>query len=119
MEPNPFLGVLVHWIGGLAAASFYIPFRSVKGWSWETYWLVGGFFSWIVAPLLLAWLLVPGLGTVLQESPSRSITLAYFWGLMWGIGGLTFGLSMRYLGIALGYAIALGMCTAFGTLVLL
>ena len=117
MEANPLLGLVYHWAGGLAAASFYIPYKAVKKWSWETYWLVGGFFSWIIAPLVLAGLLVPDLrDSVLRESPARSIGLAYFWGTMWGIGGLTFGLSMRYLGIVLGYAIALGLCTAFGTL---
>jgi L-rhamnose-proton symport protein (RhaT). len=114
---NPFLGVFYHWLGGLAAASFYIPYRGVKRWSWETYWLVGGFFSWILAPLLLAWLLVPDLWGPLAQTQPRTLLLAYFFGAMWGIGGLTFGLSMRYLGIALGYAIALGMCALFGTLV--
>jgi L-rhamnose-H+ transport protein len=117
MVPNPFMGLVYHWIGGLAAASFYIPYKGVKRWAWETYWLVGGFFSWILAPLVLAALLVPDFVSILREAPAGSIAWAYFWGLMWGIGGLTFGLSMRYLGIALGYAIALGLCTAFGTLI--
>jgi L-rhamnose-H+ transport protein len=114
---NPFLGVFFHWLGGLASASFYIPYRGVKKWSWETYWLVGGFFSWIIAPMLLAWLLVPDLCTVIRSAPMRSLCLAYVFGAMWGLGGLTFGLTMRYLGIALGMAIALGYCAAVGTLV--
>jgi L-rhamnose-H+ transport protein len=116
VAPNPCLGLLYHWTGGLAAASFYIPYKAVHRWSWETYWLVGGFFSWIIAPLALAGLLVPDLLDILRQAPAKSVALSYFWGLMWGVGGLTFGLSMRYLGIALGYAIALGLCTAFGTL---
>lgn len=116
MSADPLLGLIYHWTGGLAAASFYIPFKKVKGWAWETYWLVGGAFSWIVAPLVLACILVPGFVEVLRSAPRSAVGWAYFWGLMWGIGGLTFGLSMRYLGIALGYAIALGLCTAFGTL---
>lgn len=113
---NPFLGVIFHWLGGAAAASFYIPFRRVKNWSWETYWLVGGAFSWILAPWTLALLLVPEVWGALSAAPVKSLLWAYFWGAMWGIGGLTFGLSVRYLGIALGYAIALGFCAAFGTL---
>lgn len=113
---NPFLGVIFHWLGGAAAASFYIPFRRVKNWSWETYWLVGGGFSWILAPWTLALLLVPEVWSALTAAPAKSLCWAYFWGVMWGIGGLTFGLSVRYLGIALGYAIALGFCAAFGTL---
>lgn len=117
MTPNPFVGVVYHWIGGLAAASFYIPYRGVKRWAWETYWLVGGTISWIIAPLLLAWLLVPNLFSVLGHADARTLLLACGFGALWGVGGLTFGLSMRYLGIALGYAIALGLCAAFGTLV--
>ncbi|MDX2018808.1 MAG: L-rhamnose/proton symporter RhaT [Deltaproteobacteria bacterium] len=117
MQGNPFIGVIFHWLGGLASASFYIPYRGVKRWSWETYWLVGGIFSWIVAPWLLATLLVPGFLDVLRAAPSQSIFWAYFFGAMWGIGGLTFGLTMRYLGIALGMAVALGFCAAFGTLI--
>jgi L-rhamnose-H+ transport protein len=116
MNPNPFLGVLLHAIGGFASASFYIPFRRVRHWAWETYWLVGGFFSWIIAPWVLAFLLVPDLLTVLGETPPKSLFWSYFFGAMWGLGGLTFGLTMRYLGIALGMAMALGYCAAFGTL---
>ena len=116
MNANPFLGDFFHWLGGLASASFYIPYRGVKKWSWETYWLVGGCFSWIIAPMLLASLLVPGLWDLLRQTPASSLMWAYIFGAMWGLGGLTFGLTMRYLGIALGMAVALGYCAAFGTL---
>ena len=114
---NPLLGVFYHWLGGLASASFYIPYRGVRKWSWETYWLVGGFFSWILAPLTLASLLVPEPWALFGATPGRTLFWTYFFGAMWGIGGLTFGLTMRYLGIALGMAVALGFCAAFGTLV--
>lgn len=114
--PNPFIGVIYHWIGGLASASFYIPYRGVKKWSWETYWLAGGVFSWIIAPWGLAAILVPELGSILSNAPAEALLWAYIFGAMWGLGGLTFGLTMRYLGIALGMAVALGYCAAFGTL---
>jgi L-rhamnose-H+ transport protein len=114
--PNPFIGVVYHWIGGLASASNFIPFRGIKRWSWEIYWIIQGFAAWIVAPMVLALLLVPNLFVILRAAPSSTIAYACFWGVMWGVGGLTFGLAIRYLGIALGYAIALGFCTAFGTL---
>ena len=114
---NPLIGVVYHWLGGLASASFYIPYRGVKKWSWETYWLVGGFFSWIIAPITLAYFLVPDLWATIGSAPGRALFWAYFFGAMWGVGGLTFGLTMRYLGIALGMAVALGFCAAFGTLV--
>jgi L-rhamnose-H+ transport protein len=117
MDANPFLGVLLHAIGGLAAASFYIPYKRVKGWSWEIYWLIGGFFSWIVAPWALALVILPQTPEILAAASSKSLLWTWIFGMIWGIGGLTFGLTMRYLGIALGYAIALGLCAAFGTLV--
>lgn len=113
---NLALGVIFHWLGGLASASFYIPYRGLKGWSWETYWIVGGVFSWIIAPSLLAGLLVPDLFGHIAAAPSSSLLWSYMFGILWGIGGLTFGLTMRYLGIALGMAVALGFCAAFGTL---
>jgi L-rhamnose-H+ transport protein len=114
--PNPILGVFLHWLGGLASGSFYVPYRRVKHWAWETYWLVGGFFSWIIAPWLLALLLTRDLFAVLRESPLSSLFWAYAFGLLWGLGGLTFGLTMRYLGMSLGMAVALGYTAAFGTL---
>ncbi|NLE36918.1 MAG: L-rhamnose/proton symporter RhaT [Pirellulaceae bacterium] len=116
---GPALGILLHMIGGLAAASFYIPYGRVKNWSWETYWLVGGVFSWIVAPWVLALIITPDLFGVLHEAWNTSraaFVWAYLFGAMWGVGGLTFGLTMRYLGISLGMAIALGYCAVVGTL---
>src|SRR5271156_4651128 len=112
----PLIGVVYNWVGGLASASNFIPFRGIKRWSWEIYWIIQGFAAWILAPMILALLLVPNLFTILGAAPTSSTTYACFWGVMWGVGGLTFGLAIRYLGIALGYAIALGFCTAFGTL---
>jgi L-rhamnose-H+ transport protein len=116
MTANPALGVLYHWLGGLASGSFYVPYRGVKRWSWETYWLVGGVFSWIAAPWLLAFFLTKDLGAVLAEAPGSAIFWAFFFGLLWGVGGLTFGLTMRYLGLSLGMAVVMGLCAAFGTL---
>lgn len=117
MNPNPVLGIVFHWIGGLAAASFYIPYRQVQRWSWETYWLVGGVFSWLIMPILMATLLVPNALDLLRAAPESTRFWAYMFGALWGIGGLTFGLTMRYLGIALGMAVALGYTAVFGTLV--
>src|SRR6266566_1202253 len=98
MNPNPLVGVLYHGLGGLASGSFYVPYRGVKGWAWETFWLAGGFFSWIIAPWFLAGLLTKDLFAVLHEAPAGSLFWACFFGLLWGVGGLTFGLTMRFLG---------------------
>lgn len=117
MNANPFLGVFLHAIGGLAAGSFYIPFKRVQKWAWESYWLVGGFFSWVITPWVVALLVCPDVLSILREAPTKSLLWAYLFGVLWGIGGLTFGLSMRYLGLSLGYAVALGFCAAFGTIV--
>ncbi|MFO7973224.1 MAG: L-rhamnose/proton symporter RhaT [Candidatus Hydrogenedentota bacterium] len=117
MQANPVLGILLHAIGGLAAASFYIPYKNVKGWAWESYWLVGGVFSWLVAPLVGAIIICPNLLETLTSAPPSSLFWTYIFGVLWGIGGLTFGLSMRYLGLSLGYALALGFCAAFGTII--
>jgi L-rhamnose-H+ transport protein len=116
MNPNPALGVFFHWLGDLASASFYVPYRGVKNWAWETYWLVGGSFSWIIVPWLLGLTMTRDLTQVLRETPSSAIFWAYFFGVLWGLGGLTFGLTMRYLGMSLGMAVALGYTAAFGTL---
>jgi L-rhamnose-H+ transport protein len=120
LGPNPFLGVIFHWIGGFASATNFIPFRGIKRWSWEVYWIIQGFAAWIVAPSLFASIFVPHLWSILAEAyhndPS-AICYALLFGALWGVGGITFGLAIRYLGIALGYAIALGLCTVFGTLV--
>jgi len=117
MNPNPALGVLFHWLGGLASGSFYVPYKGVKHWAWETYWLAGGFFSWIIAPWILASLLTKDLFAVLGQAPASALFWAFFFGLLWGVGGLTFGLTMRYLGLSLGMAVVLGLCAAFGTLI--
>lgn len=116
MNPNPALGVLFHWLGGLASGSFYVPYKGVKHWAWETYWLAGGFFSWIIAPWILALFLTRDLFAVLGQAPGSALFWAFFFGLLWGVGGLTFGLTMRYLGLSLGMAVVLGLCAAFGTL---
>src|SRR5438067_9631657 len=107
MNPNPALGVFFHWLGGLASGSFYVPYRGVKNWAWETYWLVGGFFSWIIAPWLLAFYMTRDLLPVLRAAPAGSLAWAYIFGVLWGLGGLTFGLTMRFLGMSLWIAVAL------------
>jgi L-rhamnose-H+ transport protein len=117
MNPNPVIGVLYHWLGGLASGSFYVPYRGVKRWAWETFWLAGGFFSWIIAPWFFALLMTRDLLPVLHETPGTVFFWTFFFGLLWGVGGLTFGLTMRYLGLSLGMAVVLGLCAAFGTLI--
>src|SRR6202012_3967690 len=100
-------------MGGFASATNFIPFRGIKRWSWEIYWIIQGVAAWLIAPVVVASLLVPDLFGILHRAPSSSIVWAIVFGILWGVGGLTFGLAIRYLGLGLGYAIALGFCTAF------
>ncbi|MEO5910619.1 MAG: L-rhamnose/proton symporter RhaT [Pelobium sp.] len=110
-------GVIYHFLGGFASGSFYIPFKKVKGWSWESYWIVGGVFSWLIVPPLAAYLTIPGFVDIIKEASSSVLFYTFLFGVLWGIGGLTYGLGVRYLGVALGSSIILGLCSIFGALV--
>lgn len=109
-------GVIFHFIGGFASGSFYIPYKKVKGWAWESYWIVGGIFSWFIVPPLAAWLTIPDFGEIIKHTNLSVIGLTYFFGVLWGIGGLTYGLGVRYLGVSLGSSIILGLSSVFGAL---
>ncbi len=111
------LGIFYHAVGGFAAGSFYIPYSKVKNWAWEVYWLVGGFFAWILMPWLITFITVPDPRGLFAGLSPEMIFWPYFFGVLWGLGGLTFGLTMRYLGVSLGMAMALGLTAAFGTIV--
>src|ERR1700733_13325722 len=110
-------GIIFHFIGGFASGSFYLPFKKVRDWAWESYWIVGGLFSWLIVHWVAATLTVPGYAQIIAETSVVTLLWTYVMGLMWGIGGLTFGLSMRYLGLSLGMSVALGFLSAFGALI--
>ncbi|SEP18178.1 L-rhamnose/proton symporter RhaT [Mucilaginibacter sp. OK283] len=110
-------GVFFHFIGGFASGSFYIPYKKIKGWAWESYWIVGGIFSWFIVPPLAAWLTIPGFANIISHTSTSVIGWTYIMGLLWGIGGLTYGLGVRYLGVSLGSTIILGLCSVFGALI--
>src|ERR1700744_1874983 len=110
-------GVIFHFIGGFASGSFYIPYKKVKGWAWESYWIVGGLFSWLIVPPLAAWLTIPQFGEIISATNGGILFYTYLFGLLWGIGGLTYGLGVRYLGVSLGSTIILGLCAVFGALI--
>lgn len=111
------LGVIFHFIGGFASGSFYMPYKKVKGWHWESYWIIGGLFSWLIVPPLAAWLTVPDFVSIIKATPFATIRYTLLFGILWGIGGLTYGLGVRYLGVALGSSIILGLCMVFGALI--
>lgn len=112
------IGLLIIAMGAFCQSSSYVPINKIKSWSWESYWIVQGVFAWLVFPFLGALLAVPdghSLFEVYAAHPSDALW-AMFFGVLWGVGGLTFGLSMRYLGVALGQSISLGTCAGLGTI---
>ena len=115
---NIVLGLLIIAVGAFCQSSSYVPINKIKNWNWESYWIVQGVFAWLVLPFLGAQLAVPAGHSLLElfSSDPRATGLTVFYGILWGVGGLTFGLSMRYLGVALGQSLALGTCAALGTL---
>ncbi|MDR2470385.1 MAG: L-rhamnose/proton symporter RhaT [Tannerella sp.] len=117
---NTFIGLLIIAVGSFGQSSSYVPIKKVKNWSWESFWLTQGIFAWLVFPLLGALLAVPegqSLVGIIGSAGGGVAAKTIGFGVLWGIGGLTFGLSMRYLGVALGQSLALGTCSAFGTLI--
>ena len=114
---NAILGVIFHFLGGFASGSFYIPYKKVKGWAWESYWIVGGLFSWLIVPPLAAWLTIPHFSEFISQAGGSVLGYTFLFGILWGIGGLTYGLGVRYLGVSLGSSIILGLCMVFGALI--
>ena len=112
-----FLGIIFHSIGGFSSGSFYMPFKKVKDWAWESYWIVGGFFSWLIVPPIAAYLTIPNFVDIIITASPTIKAFTFLMGLIWGVGGLTYGLGVRYLGMSLGNSIILGFCSAFGALV--
>ena len=113
------IGLLIIAIGAFCQSSCYVPINKIKNWSWESYWIVQGVFAWLILPFLGALLAVPAghsLCELFSTANSFNIWMTILFGVLWGVGGLTFGLSMRYLGVALGQSIALGTCAGLGTI---
>ena len=113
------IGLLIIAVGAFCQSSCYVPINKIKDWSWESYWIVQGVFAWLVLPFLGALLAVPegqSLFGLFAQAPSFNVWMTILFGVLWGVGGLTFGLSMRFLGVALGQSIALGTCAGLGTI---
>ncbi len=116
-EAAPILGMLLYIIGGLTGAVFYLPFKKVKNWAWESYWMVYSVVGLILVPWLLAFAVSPNLITLLKNTKPSILGYCFLFGAMWGAGGLTWGLMIRYLGVGLGLAVGCGLCASAGTLI--
>jgi L-rhamnose-H+ transport protein len=114
---NAPLGIIIFMLGGLAGAIFYLPFKKVKGWAWESYWLIYAVFGLVLVPWVLTWITSPNVLSVLRAAPRNEIVYCFLCGAAWGFGGLTWGLMIRYLGFGLGLAMGAGLTSAAGTLI--
>jgi L-rhamnose-H+ transport protein len=117
ITPNPLLGVGLHSVGAALSANCYSPQRYVKRWSWETYWMAQASWCWLLWPILGAWFTIPHLGQVLSEAPRSAMGTCFLMGVAYGIGGMAFNVSIRYIGFALTYSIAVGLSSILGTIV--
>ena len=106
---HPLLGTFFHTVGAASAALCYAPQRGVKLWKWQTYWLIQALGCWLIFPWIFAVATIPELGAVLHEAPSAAMLHSYLWGVLYGVGGIAFGVSIRYLGFSLTYALAIGV----------
>lgn len=113
---NAILGIIFHSLGGASSGSWYMPFNWVKKWRWEIYWIIGGLFSWLIMPYIAVVLTIPNWQGVLQAADSSVLRNTYIMGLLWGVGGLTYGLAIRYLGMSLGNSVLLGITSVVGSL---
>lgn len=116
METSIELGIFYHLLGALAAASFYIPISLIKNWQWEASWLINGIASWVLMPMLVSIILLPDVGAFYAAIPSSVVMKTFLFGALWGLGGLTFGMTLRYLGLSIGYGVAIGITLVVGTL---
>lgn len=110
-------GIGWHMVGAASAASFYAPIEKVKKWTWETTWAVAGFFSWILLPIGFSLLLLPNFHAFYASLDSGMMLKVVLFGAMWGVGNVSYGLTMRHLGMSLGIGVAIGVTLVVGTLV--
>lgn len=110
------IGVVFHAVGAAFAALCYTPQKKVTQWSWQTYWLAQAFVCWFILPIVVALITIPNLLEVLQQAPSAAMWKSFGLGMAYGIGGTAFGLTIRYLGFSLTYAISIGISCVVGTL---
>ena len=111
-------GVIFHFPGGFVSGSFYMPYKKVKGGHWESFWIVGGLFSWLIVPPIAPYLTAPGFMDIIKTAGTAVLSTTFLMGLLWDIGGLTYGLGVRYLGVSLGSSIIPGLCSFLEALIL-
>lgn len=117
MNLNILFGILLIAAGAFSSGSFAVPFGKIKGWKWETYWMVFSFGAYILFPLAACIIFTTDFIQIIRSTSSETVLAVFLLGAVYGVGNLSFGLSLRYLGLSLGYALSLGLMLAIGTLI--
>ncbi|MEN8230614.1 MAG: L-rhamnose/proton symporter RhaT [Bacteroidota bacterium] len=117
ITPNPIIGTGLHAVGGISASSCYLPNTQTKKWSWGTYWLAQALFAWIIIPLLIGWITVPGFFRILADAPAKPFWTAFILGGAYGFGGMSFGKAINHIGYSLTYTLAIGISAVLGTII--
>lgn len=110
-------GILLIGAGAFTSGSFAVPFGKIRDWKWETYWMVFSIGAYILFPLVSCLIFSPGFTHVIRETDNATLVAVFLLGAVYGVGNLSFGLALRYLGLSLGYALSLGLMLAIGTLI--
>ena len=117
ITPNPIIGTGIHAIGGISASTCYLPFHKTMKWSWGTFWLVQALFAWLLMPVVIGLLTVPGFFSILSDAPAKAFWGAFLFGAIYGFGGMSFGFAIRHIGYSLTYTIAIGISAVLGTVI--
>jgi L-rhamnose-H+ transport protein len=110
-------GALLVVVGGAMNGSFSVPMKLQRNWPFANSWLVYSFVGLLLIPIALAVYSVPHLLAAYAAASPGALALTALFGLGWGIGSVLFGLGISRLGIALGFAIILGLTAALGALI--
>jgi L-rhamnose-H+ transport protein len=113
---NPILGTGLHAVGGISAATCYLPSTRTRKWSWGTFWLVQALFAWIIMPVIIGLLTIPGFFSILHDAPSKPFWMAFLLGAAYGFGGMSFGKAINHIGYSLTYTLAIGISAVLGTI---
>lgn len=104
-------------MGAFSSGSFSIPFGRTRNWAWENYWLIYSLFAYVIVPVVACYVFCPGFMNVLSGIPAQTLGWIFILGFIYGVCNLTFGLSLRYLGLSLGFSLSLGLMMILGTII--
>ena len=112
-----YYGIALTMLAGLGSGTCMMPMKFIRNWRWENLWLVFNTICLLILPWGLAFLLVGDVGRIYASVSPSVLLLTLFLGAGWGVAQVLFGLSITRLGVALGYAVIIGLGSLGGTLV--